>query len=335
MFRSQGLFSSLPCPSSPCTLKHCLFNHQPVSQSQSGLEANSARLSSPDECRSKKKRLIQRSATSSSYDSKTTETAQEPTPEPAVIVQAPDPAVTPTKMLEVLPNVDILRTNHGMHGYPLVKASSFGHVDNKRKYTQTFNLAAQELDSAQIATPTPIKDSTVQASINVNIRHIPLDIIYKTYKETYASLPDFLTHAARDAAEEELHIAKACPNAQAYHVAWRQLYSRLKKRSPITSVQDACTLHDLERRTLERERTALWTAPLTWAEVSRFVHSKDELSQWGYVTTQPVPQPFNANEVAACHRCTTVFTPQTRTQYPCISHWGKQIGSSSLIARPN
>ena len=231
-------------------------------------------------------------------------------------------------MLEVLPRIDL---HHYDHGYP------FPAFDAKRKYTETFNLAAQEFIPAKeksSKTPTPISGPSIHPSINANIRHIPLDMIFKAYKEVYASLPD-VSFAVRDAALEELNIAKTSPNAPAYQVAWRQYYSRIKKRSPVTSVEDACTLYDLERRKIEAERTARWKAPLAWTELSPLVHSKDELTRWGYITNSPPLQLFKPNEMTACHRCTTVFTPQTRTQYPCISHWGKQIGSSHSSCRPN
>jgi len=154
-------------------------------------------------------------------------------------------------------------------------------------------------------------------------------MIYKAYKELYSSLPDCASLASRDAAKEELFIAKSSPNAQTYTVSWRQYYARLKKRDPVTSVKDACTMYDLERRKLQAERAARWNAPFSWTELTPLVHSPEELARWGYITGYPPLKPFNSNELVACDRCTTVFTPKTRTQYPCISHWGKLVGLSS------
>ena len=210
------------------------------------------------------------------------------------------------------------------------KSPAVGSFDSKRKYTKTFNLAAKEfLPSAATprqTAPTALSDPAVHPSINNNVRHVPLDVIYKAYKELYASLPDVLSLAARDAEKEELFIAKSSPNAQTYQVSWRQHYARLKKRDPVTSTKEACTLYDLERRKLQLERTARWNAPLSWTELSPLVHKKEELSRWGYITDLPALKPFDQNALVACSRCTTVFSPKTRTQYPCISHWGKQVG---------
>ena len=339
MYKSQGLFSSLPCPSTPCTSQHCVFNHQPISPPQSLLEPTIAekipltdRKSPPDDGRSSKKRRIERSASQSSHHSINT---KEPT-----VVQS---SSTETNMLEVLPRREFHHhsANHKDYKLPLVNTKSATY-DAKRKYTETFNLAAQEFvpttkGGAGITPvpPTPISDSAIHASINANVRHVPLDMIYKAYKDLYSSLPDS-TLASRDAALEELNIAKTSPNAQVYQVAWRQYYNRLKTRPPVTSTKDASTLYDLERRKLDLERTTRWKAPLTWSELSPLIHSKDELTRWGYITIYPPLKPFKPNEMSACHRCTTVFTPQTRTQYPCISHWGKLLGSPpSCHIRPN
>ena len=231
-------------------------------------------------------------------------------------------------MLEVLPRIN-LHDNDDGYKFPAFNA--------KRKYTETFNLAAKEFIPSKEKspkTPTPISDLSIHPSININIRRIALDMIFKAYKEVYASLHS-ISFAVQDAALEELNIAKTSPNSQAYQVAWRQYYSRIKKRSPVTSVKDACPLYDIERRKLEAERAARWKAPFIWTELSPLIHSKEELTRWRYITNCPRLEPFNPNEMAACHRCTTVFTPKTRTQYPCISHWGKQIGSSNSSCRPN
>src|ERR1700731_2252637 len=74
MFKSQGLFSSLPCPSSPCFLQNCVFTHpSPTSASaapehNSSVAAVSADRSSPaDEGRSRKRRFIE--VSKSSHDS--------------------------------------------------------------------------------------------------------------------------------------------------------------------------------------------------------------------------------------------------------------------------
>jgi RNA exonuclease 1 len=243
-------------------------------------------------------------------------------------------------MLEVLPRTNFHhRTDPGVYKLPLVNSKSATY-DIKRKYTETFNLAAQEFVPAKgqaaisSAGPTPTPDLAVHPSINANVRRAPLDMIYKVYKELYASLPD-PTLVSRDAALEELNIAKTSPNVQAYQVAWRQQYSRLKKRLSVTSPDEACTLYDLERRKLEFERITRWKARLTWSELSPLVPSKEELTRWGYTTNYPPLRPFKPDEMTACHRCTTMFTPQTRTQYPCISHWGKLLGLSIIDTRPN
>jgi RNA exonuclease 1 len=235
---------------------------------------------------------------------------------------------------------DSFRSRHEKDNVDTNKTNpTLGQFDSKRKYTETFNIAAKEYvptKAKQVqTTPTPLSDPAVHPSINNNVRHVPLDMIFKAYKELYASLPNFLSLAIRDAQKEEFFIAKSSPNAQTYKVSWRQYHARLKKRDPVTSTEDACTLYDLERRKLQIERTARWNAELSWTELSLLVHKKEELSRWGYITDYPVPKPFDQNALAACHRCTTVFSPKTRSQYPCISHWGKQIGLSKNEAPTN
>jgi len=246
-------------------------------------------------------------------------------------------------MLAVLPSENTFDHRRGVLKLPATnKVDKYKQNDSKRKYTETFNLAANEFVPAKISTatipaaaPTPIIDPGVHPSINPNVRLVPLGVIYETYKELYKSLPDFLNLAARDAAQEELYIAKSSPNAQTYKVSWRQHLARLKKRDAVIFIQDACTLFELERQKLEVDRLTRWNEPLQWTELQQLIPSKEELSRWGYITSHPAAEPFNPNEMVSCHRCTTVFTPQTRTQYPCISHWGKQIGSSTSKERPN
>src|SRR6266496_707852 len=162
MFKSQGLFSSLPCLSTPCTSQHCLFSHQPISTSQSVLESpvpatiNSPdRVSPPDDGRSRKKRRIERSA--SSHDSKTT------TDDPGETSPTQVPSITSTNMLEVLPR-DLHRYHHDYR-------YKFPAFDVKRKYTETFNLAAKEFIPAKEQgpkAPTPISDPGIHPSINAN-----------------------------------------------------------------------------------------------------------------------------------------------------------------------
>ena len=341
MFKSQGLFSSLPCPSSPCTLQHCIFNHQPIPPSQTSLEPTTPSTinlkSSPDDGRSRKKRLIERSTTPSQDFAAPETSAPLLSPQnPATVDSASD------NMLAILPPGDAFH-RRGVHKLPAAKKlDTYKQNDAKRKYTETFNLAANEFVPAKTfagtipaPAPLPIIDPAVHPSINPNVRLVPLGVIYETYKELYKSLPDFMNLAARDAAQEELYIAKSSPNAQTYKVSWRQYLARLKKRDAIIFVQDACTLFELERRKLELDRLTRWNEPLLWTELQHLIPSKEELSRWGYITSHPTPEPFNLNKMVSCHRCTTVFTPQTRTQYPCISHWGKQICASTSGERPN
>lgn len=344
MFKSQGLFSSIPCPSSPCTLQHCLFNHQPIVLSQTPPEPTPPtidRKSSPDNGRSRKKRLIERSTTPS-HDSPVLQISA-----PLLLPQASETTVESSSenMLAVLPPGGNTFHHRGIHKLPASnKLDTYRQNEAKRKYTETFNLAATEFVPAKMSTgappptpspPTPIIDRAIHPSINPNVRLVPLGVIYETYKELYRLLPDSLTLAARDAAQEELYIAKGSPNAQTYKISWRQYLARLKKRDPVIFIEDAFTLFDLEKRKLELERRTRWNAPLNWTELQPLIPSKEELSRWGYITSPPVQEPFETNKMVSCHRCTTVFTPQTRTQYPCISHWGKLIGSSTLGERPN
>lgn len=348
MFKSQGLFSSVPCPSSPCTLQHCIFNHQPLVEStgQTALGSSAQvliispdRTSLSDGQRSHKRRIIEVSSATSSHDHTIlqhgqAEVGQAPTALSSASASSSASSSAAANMLGILPR----DTNHCGHGKDHVltfnKSTTSTKVDTKRKYTETFNLAAQEFKPSKMISagitvpPTPLQDTAVPASINNNVRRVPLDMIYKAYKELYSSLPGSVSLASRDAAKEELFIAKSSPNAQTYTVGWRQYYARLKKRDSVTSVTDACTMYELERRKLQAERAAKWNAPLTWNELSLLVHSPEELSRWGYITGYPPLKPYNPDELVACDRCTTVFTPKTRTQYPCISHWGKLNGSS-------
>src|SRR5436190_17462788 len=110
MFKSQGLFSSLPCPSTLCTSRHCPFHHQSISTSPSVLESpipatiNSPdRASPPDDGRSSKKRRIERSASSHDYKPTTDDSGE--TSSTQVL------SITSTKMLEVLPR-DLYRDHH-------------------------------------------------------------------------------------------------------------------------------------------------------------------------------------------------------------------------------
>jgi RNA exonuclease 1 len=242
-------------------------------------------------------------------------------------------------MLAFLPPGDAFH-RRGVHKLPAI--NTYKQNDAKRKYTETFNLAANEFVPAKTSAgtipapaPLPIIDPAVHPSINPNVRLVPLGVIYETYKELYKSLPDFMNLAARDAAQEEFYIAKSSPNAQTYKVSWRQYLARLKKRDVVIFIEDACTLFELERRKLELDRLTRWNEPQRWTELQHLIPSKEELSRWGYITSSPKPEPFNPDKMVSCHRCTTIFTPQTRTQYPCISHWGKQIGSSTSGERPN
>src|SRR5437667_6048018 len=66
MFKNQGLFSSLPCPSTHCTLQRCLFNHQPTKSAlepttPTTTETIDTSTSQSHDGRSKKRR-IERSA---------------------------------------------------------------------------------------------------------------------------------------------------------------------------------------------------------------------------------------------------------------------------------
>jgi len=247
-------------------------------------------------------------------------------------------------MLDVLARIPEEPRKNEMPAKRLIIKNEYRHSDVKRKYTQTFNLGAKEFIPVGTSKDKPslpknatlIMDTTIHPSISFNIRQVPLNMIHNAYKDLYVQLPDGgAVLAARDASLEESHVAKTSPNVQAYQVAWKQVYARLKKRKSVTSTRNACTLYDLEARRAETERRLLWKAPLTAAELAPLIHSREELTRWGYLTRHPALQPFNPDETAVCHRCTTLFTPQTRTRYPCISHWGKLIGSPSNLERPD
>jgi hypothetical protein len=255
----------------------------------------------------------------------------------------------PKKMLAVLPRLTdphVLQRDVPARR-PLLQPAynSSQHSDAKRKYTETFNLAAKEFvpGAAKDKLPNPpenaslITEPSIHPSINFNVRRVPLNMIHEVYKDIYTQLSEGTTLAARDAALEEARVARTSPNVQAYQVAWKQVYARLKKRAPVLTTEEACTLYDLEQRRAEQKRRARWAAPLTPAELAPLIPSQQELTRWGYIPRHPILQPFNLNELTACHRCTTMFTPQTRKQYPCISHWGKLVGSSpsSSAPRPN
>jgi RNA exonuclease 1 len=339
MFKSQGLFSSVPCPSPTCTLQHCIFDHRSPPKARTLTETavsaaiNSSDLkSSPDDGRSRKKRIIEIGAGTSSNTLKSFDLFNPSDLTSTSKSQQPSTPSPVSNMLDLLPR-NSLPAELEAYSLSNFKKSPVGKFDSKRKYTETFNLAAKEFLPSEAkpgpTAPTALSDPAVHPSINNNVRHVPLDVIFKAYKDLYASLPESLSLAARDAAKEELFIAKSSPNAQTYQVSWRQHYARLKKRDPVTSTKDACTLYDLERRKLQLERTARWNAPLSWTELSPLAHKKEELSRWGYITDLPALKPFDQNALVACSRCTTVFSPKTRTQYPCISHWGKQVGLSN------
>lgn len=301
-----------------------------LESSEQGLIPSPDRTSSAGDQRSHKKRIIEVSPATSSYNDTVS-----PTERVHQTTAAPSSSSSSANMLEFFPrDTQACRSGHGMDNMPTPNKSTMSTKgDTKRKYTETFNVAAQEFKPSKMTSagitvpPTPLPDTAVAASINNNVRRVPLDMIYKAYKELYSSLPESASLASRDAAEEELFIAKSSPNAQTYTVGWRQYYARLKKREPVASVLDACTMYELERRKLQAERSAKWLAPLTWNELSLLVHSPEELSRWGYITGYPPLKPYNPDELVACDRCTTVFTPKTRTQYPCVSHWGKLNGS--------
>src|SRR5579859_617990 len=347
MFKSQGLFSSLPCPYSRCTLSNCIFTHpiapepaiviETAAEPSKGAPIVPADQDSPssDESRSRKKRIVDSTPVTSSHVSQNKEASQNTVSAKTSSSAGPQqPSTTSADMLEVLPTQRYPTTSEIYIPQMAKSASPETYqmkIDAKRKYTETFNAAARPFVPSKPnyshSPPTPTKDSGIHSSINDNVRQIPLDMIFKAYKTLYASLPNSHVLARRDAVKEELAIAKAHPNAATYKVGWRSHYHRLTQRKPVTSIDDVGTLAEIEARKLELERQERWNAPLTYSEVKPLAHSKEELARWGYITSPPHVKSFNVNEMVPCHRCTTYFTPSTRTQYPCSSHWGKQIGS--------
>src|SRR5438105_336875 len=191
MFKSLGLFSSVPCPSSPCTLQHCIFNHQPLVEStgQKALESSAQvlipsldRTSSPDDQRAHKRRIVEVSSAKSLYDDtilqhEQSEALETPT---ALSSSSPSSPSSPSaKMLGILPR-DTDHLGRGKDNVPtLNKVTTSTKGDTKRKYTETFNLAAQEfipskMTSAGITVPpTALHDTAVPASINTNVRRVP------------------------------------------------------------------------------------------------------------------------------------------------------------------
>jgi RNA exonuclease 1 len=202
------------------------------------------------------------------------------------------------------------------------------------KFTSTFNVGARPFQPAGLVmgfTLMPKEDTRVHKSISPAVRSIPLNLFHKEYLRIYAALPNFEALANRDAVKEELDAACSSSSAQVYKVTWRHQHNRVAKRTPVTYESDTGTLSDLQLREIEKVRKEKWEAPLTAAELVRAVHSKEELALWGYITREPPVKSFKQDEMVACHRCTTMFTPSTRTQYPCVSHWGKHHSSSGNI----
>ena len=344
MFKSQGLFKDVLCPDSSCNFEHCPFSHKQSKDDKSdnprestppqGTKTEAIKLrhkrSSFDEGRSRKKRIIEQSvenfvSVSDKSDLHHIKTSAHPIhaakPQSA---QPTSPSNSKDSMLSVLPMPAPL---------PISKPALIPS-DIKRKYTETFNLAAKEPPPVSLTpkSPSPITDSTVHPSINQNIRRIPLEMIFKAYVDIYNSLPDSHDLAFRDATKEEFLIAKSSPNVQTYQVSWKQIYSKLKKRPAITSEEDACTLQELEKKQLEAFRAEKWNAPFHWSELTTLVHSKEELARWGYIVDQPTPKPFKQDDMGSCFRCGTTFTPKTRSQYPCIAHWGKQMSPATTTS---
>src|SRR5579871_2631492 len=258
MFKSQGLFKEIPCPDSSCTFDHCPFVHTVRDNEENGSEGSSStesgaikvidlphKRSSFDEGRSRKKRIITKSPPTLSdkreqglkSTDQDTDTAQ---PQSQV---SPSQSVSQYNMISVLPVTASV---------PISKPA-LTQSDMKRKYTDTFNVAAKEYVPAPTSptTPTVIEDSAIHSSINQHVRRIPLEMIFKAYVDLYDKLPNSHTLASRDAVKEEFAIAKTSPNARTYQVAWKQLYSKLKKRPSPTSVEEACTMNELEKRQLE------------------------------------------------------------------------------------
>jgi len=346
MFKSQGLFRDILCPDSTCSFEQCPFDH---TKTPNGTRQGSDGSTSPenseieiievphkrspvDEGRSRKKRFIEKSpTTSSSTSDKVQDELQK-----SVVVPKSGQRVSETSQSSAKPNMlSVLPMPPVGHGLPVATSNTVPTLtpsDMKRKYTDTFNLAAKKNVRAPstVPTPSPIPDSTIHPSINDNVRRIPLEMMFKAYSDLYKSLPDSQALSSRDSAAEELFIAKSSPNAHTYQVAWKQQYAKLKKRAVVTSVNDTCTLHDLEKRQLEAARAERWNAPLQWKELSPLVHSKEELARWGYIVDIPSEKPFRQDDMVSCSRCGTTFTPKTRTQYPCIAHWGKQMAPSSI-----
>jgi RNA exonuclease 1 len=330
MFKSQGLFSSLPCPSSPCPLQNCVFSHPSSTTASAAPEQNSlvapesADRSSPaDERRSRKRRFIE--VYRPSHDSQNSENS------PNLQPSSPEPTMVQT----------MLRTNHRAPDFiqykrPIANKSvvlaTTKHARSDDKFTKTFNASAQVfLPTKPATTPklVPRLDPQVHKSISVPVRTIPLNLFCKEYQRIYSSLPNSHILAVRDAVKEEYEFAKSSSSAHIYKVTWSQQYAHLQSRRPVTTEEETGSLSELYMRQVDAERKIRWAAPLTWEEISPLVPSKEELARWKFITGTPSIKPFNQGVLVACHRCTTMFTPSTRTQYPCIAHWGKQIGSST------
>jgi RNA exonuclease 1 len=204
-------------------------------------------------------------------------------------------------------------------------------VPHHHKYTATFNASDQtrlvkpmSTSMTQTKPPSPLVNASLHPSINLNIRQIPMDMIYKAYLVIYAGLKDCLTFAARDAAEEELHIATSSVNVSAYRVSWKHVYNRLQHRKPITSVDDTCTLHEYKLRKAEREKRKRWNAPLTITELSSLLPSKEDLSEWGYIIVPPeTTVPFEVDGLAPCDRCRTHFIGSQNST--CTFHPGRPM----------
>lgn len=203
------------------------------------------------------------------------------------------------------------------------------YARSQDKFTKTFNASAQVFLPKKPETApklVPQLDPQVHKSITVPVRTIPLNLFYKEYRRIYSSLADSHILAVRDAVKEEYEFAKSSTSAHIYKVTWSQQYAHLQNRHHVTTEEETGSLSELYIRQVEAEREMRWAAPLTWEELSPLVPSKEELARWKFITRAPPVRRFNQSELVACHRCTTMFTPLTRTKYPCIAHWGKQIG---------